>query len=537
MLLAPEACGSEESASPVRARNALSLTALRQLVVHRNESLQIKALEFEVSRRSYAAERGIFEPAAVVSIEHVDSQRPNNAQQLASLGLYAVPELDERNTIYDGGLEFLVPTGARLRAGVTVRELNNNLQPLRKVGTEYESFAGARLVQPLLKNFGPGPTLAKIRLAAAASEIAFQEYRRQFALVIAEAEAGYWELYLAQAREALAAESVAIAERILADNKVRLEVGKCSPLEVMQAEAGAAFRRTRLNEARQKVIETATRLGSLYSYVAGGTNALPRAVDVPGVEPDEPSLANSYEEAFHMNPDFVIRRCQLEQEKIRVAYTRNQRLPQLDLKASLGLNGLGLTPGESWDELGRGEYPVWSVGIELRLPMTGGVREQKEYEAAQMAKRKAIISLKEIETKVYNALDAAIQKVHIYRDNVTNYTAVAEFHQKLLEAQLDRLAVGTIDSKTVLETEEKLFEAKLTVAESKVMYKRAQLELEVARGTLLKSRDLETTRDLLSARTMVRMREAGYSLPAIEQFTRTAVEEIESGVKAGADKR
>ncbi|HOK77321.1 MAG TPA: TolC family protein [Verrucomicrobiota bacterium] len=530
-------CRSGTPTAAAVSTNAMPLAVLRQLVVHRNESIQIKALEYEISRKAHAAERGIFEPAVVASIEHVDSQRPNNSQQYASLGLYSVPELDERNTIYDGGLEFLVPSGARLKAGVTLRELNNNLQPLRKVGTEYESFAGARLVQPLLKNFGPGPTLARIRLAAVASEIAFQEYRRQLILSLGQAESGYWDLYLAQEQERLTAESVGIAERLLADNKARVEVGKGSPLEVLQAEAGAAFRRTRMNEARQKVIETATRLGSLYSYVSGGTNALPWAVDAPEVESEEPSLSDSYELAFQFNPDFVVRRCQLEQEKIRVAYTRNQRLPQLDLKASLGLNGLGLSPGESWDELGRGEYPVWSVGVELRVPITGGIRERNEYQAALMAKRKALVGLKEIEVQVYNAVDAAIQKVRLYRDNVASYKAVADFHQKLLEAQLDRLAVGAIDSKTVLETEEKLFEAKVAVVESKVLYKRAQLEHEMICGTLLKARDLETTRELLSARTMARLTEAGYSAPAIEQFKRTALADVNQAMAEGASRK
>ncbi|MGC8989865.1 MAG: hypothetical protein ACP5MD_07070, partial [Verrucomicrobiia bacterium] len=77
-------CGTP--AAPAVGTNAMQLAVLRQLVVHRNESIQIKALEYEISRKAHAAERGIFEPAVVASIEHVDSQRPNNSQQYASLG-------------------------------------------------------------------------------------------------------------------------------------------------------------------------------------------------------------------------------------------------------------------------------------------------------------------------------------------------------------------------------------------------------------------------------------------------------------------
>ncbi len=522
--------GASQSEAPHAAVSQLSMGTLRQLVLHRNESVQMKALEYEISRRTHAAERGIFEPAVVGSVEHIDSQRPNNAQQTANLGLYSVSELDERNTIYDGGLEFLAPSGARVRTGVTFRELNNNLQPLRKVGTEYETFTGARLVQPLLKNFGPGPTLARIRLAAVASEIAFQEYRRQLTVALGQGESGYWDLYLTQEQERLSAESLATAEKILTDNRARADVGKGSELEVLQAQAGAAFRRTRMNEVRQKTVEMATRLGSLYSYVAAGTNALPYATDTPDIDKNVPSMAESYEQAFAFNPDFLIKRNQVEQESIRLTYTRNQRLPQLDLKASLGLNGLGLTPGESWDEMSRGGYPAWSVGVELRVPITGGIRERNDYQAALISKRKALVGLKEIEVQVYNAVDAAIQKINLYHENVASYQTVSDFHQKLLEAQLDRLAVGVIDSKTVLETEEKLFESRVAVVESKVLFKRALLELEMVCGSLLKSRDFETTRELLSAQTMARLGQAGFGVPAIESFQRQAVADVNRAV-------
>jgi len=94
-----DVCGSATQTAPAVNTNAMPLAVLRQLVVHRNESIQIKAIEYEISRKAHAAERGIFEPAVVASIEHVDSQRPNNSQQYANLGLYSVPEMDR--TEYD----------------------------------------------------------------------------------------------------------------------------------------------------------------------------------------------------------------------------------------------------------------------------------------------------------------------------------------------------------------------------------------------------------------------------------------------------
>jgi hypothetical protein len=84
-----------------------------------------------------------------------------------------------------------------------LRDLNNNVgaaetTPGQLMGQQYESFAGLNLTQPLLKNAGWGATTAKIRLSAISSKIAFHEYRRQILLVLASAEAAYWDLHLAQ---------------------------------------------------------------------------------------------------------------------------------------------------------------------------------------------------------------------------------------------------------------------------------------------------------------------------------------------------
>src|SRR5215213_696337 len=89
----------------------LTLPEMLQMVLDHNESVQIRILEAEIGRRTLASEKGIFEPQITASIERVDSVRPNNAQQIASLGFSAQPFLKERNTLYNSGLEFLTPLG------------------------------------------------------------------------------------------------------------------------------------------------------------------------------------------------------------------------------------------------------------------------------------------------------------------------------------------------------------------------------------------------------------------------------------------
>lgn len=503
----------------------LGLDDLIRRVVEHNDSVQIRELDLEIARRLHQAETGVYEPQWVSSVDRVDNSRENNLQQQRST---FSARFDERNTVYNSGLEVLIPSGARLRAGATLRDLNNSYQRDRTfLGTntvdgEFEWFAGLSLTQPLLKGGGRPATEVRIRLAALASDVAFQEYRRQLMLLVAQAEASYWDLYLTQEQERLTVESARVAEKILADNTNRVALGRSSELEVVQARAGLALRQARRNEARLKRLQAAAQLQNQYGMSALEAGPLPIAQDQPA-QPDGPlTYFESFEQAFHLNPDYLARRAEIQRENIRLAFAKNQRLPQLDLKASYGLNGLGLTPGEAWDDINRADYPAWSVGVELRIPLAGGIRERHELAAAKLSKQKALLGLKDVEVQLSNALRTALTRVAHVRDNARNYQSVADFHQQALTAELDRLELGRTDSRSVLETEEKLFEARLALVDLLVQQRKALIELSLVSGTTLQLRGLDLARNQLGEKTAAALRGGRWSTAQLERLARDA---------------
>jgi outer membrane protein TolC len=487
------------STNAVSLTNGLSLLEARQRVLDYNESIQGKILGVEIARKRYLAEKGIFEPQLVGSAEAQENNRTNNAQQ--QITLLGTRTFAERNNLYNGGLEFLGPSGGQLRIGYTLRDLQNNLQRTRGVGQEFETFLGFNVTQPLLKNFGPAATLVKIRLAAAESDVAFQDYRRQMMLIVSQAEAAYWDLYLTQEQFRISQESVEAADKILKDNRQRVEVGKASELEVLEAQAGYAYRTSKRSEAEQKMLEAINRLSTLYSESALDTNRFISVADRPEAKEIPLSLFQRFQDAFDLNPDYLSRKKQVIEENIRLAYAKNQRYPQLDLKSSFGLNGLGDSPESSFTQVERTAFPSWSVSLELRVPLGGGIRERNQLEAARLSQRQALIGLKEIEVQIVNAIDLALSKVRATRENIQSYESVADFNQKLLETQMVRLDVGKTDSRTVLETEQKLFEAKIAIIDSLVQYQKALLELDLVTGVTLRARGLDLTKEQLQMKT------------------------------------
>jgi outer membrane protein TolC len=490
--------------SDARARaEDLTLQAYLERVLEYNESVQVRMLELEISRQRLRGEKGIFEPTLATSYEHLDSYRPNTVEQRRQQ--YSA-EYIENNNIFTAGVEMLASVGTRIRLASTFSDLNNNLQqsaifgPARTNG-EFMTFVGVNVVQPMLKNGGPDTTLAGIRLAAVASDVAFQDYRRQTMEVLSRAESLYWQLYFAQEQLRFLDESVAVAENLLKINRARQEVGSGSDLEVMEAESGLALRRSKQAEALQKLIEVSNGLISLYSTTIFETNRILRAVDSPAIHRASPQMFDCWRTAMGHNPDYLNQRKKVTGEEIRVGYTRNQTLPELNLRGSYGWYGLGENVDESWYDMASGEFPAWTVGVEFRVPLGGGMKTRGEYAQARLRRQQVLLQLHDIETQIVNGLDSAIRKVGYSLDNVSNYEQVVGFYQNLFDTQRQRLEVGAVDSQTLLETEARLFEAKNAVAESLVQHERAWLELELVQGTVLARRHMEMSQTDLERRT------------------------------------
>ena len=300
---------------------------------------------------------------------------------------------------------------------------------------------------------------------------------------------------------------------------------------MLQAEAGAAFRRARQKEAGQKLAETMNRLTALFSGSSFLTTLRVRAIDAPTLGPVEAQFYASMLEAFESNPDYLSQRRQVMQEDVRLVYARNQRWPQLDLKASYGLNGLGSTPGRSCQDIERGDFEAWSVGVELRIPLGGGIKGRNELAAAQLRKKAALLGLKSVEVDLASALDLVIHRISSLRDMVANYQTVVEYNERLLATELARLETGKTDSRKVLEVEENLAEARSAALESLIGYQKTLVDWAMIKGSSLKAHNIELTQAQLEHKTAEAFRGRDWTnveLKALRKATRAGFEKSQS---------
>jgi outer membrane protein TolC len=332
-------------------------------------------------------------------------------------------------------------------------------------------------------------TKARIHLAERDSEISGEELRSALVSAISDAESTYWDLVLASRELSMRNESVAVAQKLLNDNRERHRLNKLAEVEVYQAETGLKVRQTQYAAARQRLSETINRIRSLLSESSTSTAAKYSAADspnapAPNFDKDAVMLA-----AIEHNPDYSIQKLELEKSNIRLVVADNMRWPRLDLTATYGQNGLDNDSSQAHDFLVDDETHSWALLLEFQMAI-GGRQAHSELEAARLRKQQAILNLKRIEIELGNAVDTVLSRIESAHDQRNTFAEVVAFNEKLLEDEQTLMASGKSDSRQVLEIEEELFEAKQSEVRSRIDYQKALLALATLQGTLLEERNI-----------------------------------------------
>jgi len=470
-------------------RIELTLEEVIHEVVRSNPSVKEARIEWLIASRSEKAAWGDFVPDLVAGYTRSSEYRESTVIEILQQNFET--ELAQDRHEYSTGIQGLLFTGTSYQFGLSVTKIENSLTQ----DGEYQSFLGFSAEQPLLKGATSGAPLAPIRVARQETAVAYQEYRRQLMSVVSQAESAYWNLVYAQQRLELARSSTSIARLIAEDTKARRGAGRASELDTLEADAGVAVRRAQQADAEQNLIEASSQLlillGSGLYGDRGRVVALDRLLSRQPEATGDELRAISLEWALRAHPDLLVRRRELERETIVYRYQKDQALPELNLTASYGLNGLGDTVDQSLSNFQDRTYTSWSVGLNLRIPLPVPVRQKNELAVAALRRKLADQRLATSYYEIRSAIDSMILRISTLQTRIENAQRVADAKSNLLDVEMQRLAGGRSDIRRVLQVEEELAQAKQLVLESAVRYREAQMQLAFVRGSVLRDLGLE----------------------------------------------
>ncbi|MEM6853765.1 MAG: TolC family protein [Planctomycetota bacterium] len=405
-------------------------------------------------------------------------------------------DIRQDTTTLNTGVRKLLTTGGtvQLEAGAT---RNKRLPSFFNVDTFYDADVLVSLNQPLLRNFGSDVTTSQIVLAKNAEADAGEQLRQALNDLVNNVEVAYWNLDLVS-RQVLIQQRLldrTVAERDRLEERADFDV---SPVRITEANSRVELRRSDLIRVRAAVRDASDQLKRLIN-----SEELALADETLVLPSDEPvdaaiafSLLDAVTTALERRPELAQSLLAISDAEVRQRLADNAVLPQLDLTAAIGLNGID---EDNWPDafgnLSDGDYVDYILGLSFEQPL--GNRAAKALAGQRAFERnQAVIAYRR------DAQDVVLEVKNALRGVLTNYELVGATRAARWAAADSLRSINVQEEVGVALTDEFLLDLKLNAqerladaefqeAQALANYMIAIAEMERAKGILIERYGIE----------------------------------------------
>lgn len=400
---------------------------------------------------------------------------------------------------YNGGVTQLFPWGGGGLAWswnntkVLSSDTNQTFNP------QYQSTFQFVLTQPLLRNLRIDTNRQSIRTMQIGRDTADLNLKARTTNTLASVRNAYWDYVFSIQAADVARQSLALAQKLLSDNRIRVEVGTMAAMDVVQAQAEEATRQQTLTAATATMRTSELALKRL---IVSGTNDPLWAqhidpVDRPEFQPVTVDVEAAVRTALQQRTDLQVARNNMNSNNVILKSFRDQKLPQVDLTATYGMQGIGGTqylfqgsgatavrigeiPGGYHDavsSLFQRQYPNKNVQINVTYPIGGGVAD------ASAARQKLLVTQNEAQiraaelTVATEVTNAALQ-VQNNVEGLAAARAASRLSKQRLDAEASRFEVGMSTNYQVVLAQRDLQDAQNSELRALLNYRKSLVEFD-----------------------------------------------------------
>lgn len=475
---------AEETAAPSppeKKEARLTLEECLRRALEENLSLAAQAINIAI------AEQGV-----------ISAQAPFDSQFAFDL-LYERARSQEEATRSDRaradlGWSKRIRTGQVFRVSHSASRFNRDVDV--PISPFYDLDWTISAVQPLAKGAGRTANMAPVWIAKNERKKAVLMTHEFVMNLLSTVESAYLDLtygirYLEVQRSALK-----LAQELLARNQTLVGLGKLPgrSIEVLEAKAAVAAREEGIIIALNGIAKAEDAVRRLMNLPVQFEEDRPRLVpaDEPMVDLKLPKVEESLSFALANRPEVQALRLDLANARLELAAARNNRLPEVDLRADLGLAGSDTGYGSSFEELAEGRDYVWQAGISVSIPW-GNRAARSRYARAKLSYQKAKIAfrdyLEELRLNVINAhrdIDRDIKRMAATK-------ASLEQTELQLQTEKERLAQQMSNSFRMLEFQDDLIAARIRHLAATIDFNRSYFNLLRVEGRAVRNERFDLT--------------------------------------------
>lgn len=460
----------------------LSLDEAVALAVANNQDLNVSVNTAEASRYVLFSNMGIFDPLAEASLLRSHTETPATSQLVGA-------NVSTRDaTDFSTRITQLAPTGGVFSLGLAVDRTSQN-STFFFVNPAYTSGLTFSFSQPLLRNFGRDSTTWLIRTSRNSRDASYQTFVRSVQGTVNAVEQAYWDLIYALRNLEVKKEARTLSAELNRITKIKIDVGSLAPIDIVQTEVGIAT-------AEQEIIIAEGLIGDAQDRLKRLLNFDPAKWATPIVPTDElraeqPAVAveDGLKRALVERPEILATQYNVDSDRIRYEFWRNQTRPALDLVGSYGYSGLGGTTtlrdemgniisrtrgdvGDSLQQIIDRDFKNWSIGLNFSYPILNR-RARGQRGAALYTWEASKANLGALEQNVMLEVRAAARDIETARRSTVAAQKARGLAERNLDAERKKFENGMTTSFQVLQITNDLSAARTIELQSLAVYRKA----------------------------------------------------------------
>lgn len=471
--------------SETNSKSAMSLSDCIQTALEHNLDINIERYNPAIARYNLDLAYAGYEPSLSGGGVHSFNLSPGGIDPQNRPFAGTTTENDS----FNAGITGLLPSGLTYSLGGNLTDAAGQAP-----GGPFENTGGAasiQLRQPLLRNAWIDSTRMAIRVNRKLLKMSELALRQQIMTTVRSVQFAYYDLISAKQSLSVQAEAFRLAERLLNEDKNRVEAGSMARLDEKQAESEVAARQADLLAAeRQLAAQQNTLKLLLVDDTSGWRELSPEPSEELSAVPQVLDLNDSWRKAFTLRPDLLQARADLERQGIVLKYLWNQLFPQLDLVGSYGHNASRREFSGALDELRQGDSPFYSYGAMLTIPLGNG-SARNNYKIGKAQIRQSLLRLKRLELQIMAQVEDTVKLVQTNLRRVEATKQARQFAETALEAEQKKLESGKSTSFFVLQFQRDLTAARSAEVQALADYNKALAELAFDEGTSLERNKLD----------------------------------------------
>jgi len=464
------------------------------MALENNIELSIERLNPQLQDLSLAQTRGAFRPTLGSTVN------ANSAMPLPTSLLNGGQRVTNETANANVNISQTLPWFGTNYTAAFNNGRTNTTSTFATLNPQFTTQLTATINQPLLRDFKIDNNRNQLATGTITRQITDITLRTRVTNITATTKNAYWDLLAAIRAIEAAKQSLALAEKLIEDNRVRVEVGTLAPMDIISAQAEAATRRQTLTQA-----EATRRTAELVlkRLIVSETNdpvwrASLEPIDVVQVRPITINLDSAVTTALDQRTDLLTARKNLESSDINIRYLRNQMMPALNATATLGTRGLGgdqfirengvvvgTIPGgwpDAFAMMRQFEYPNWTLGATFSYPL-GKSAQEAAYARAKLQYQQSQSQIRALELTVATEVTNAALLVESTLRSMEAARAARELQEKRLENEQSKFEVGMSTNFFVVQAQRDLLDAQISELRAALNYQKAIVAFERVQQT------------------------------------------------------